>query len=113
MLTKTFQELSSDIPVVKVKTRFAEGHYYIGRAYFSWKNINLPLLQRAVDYDTEAVDYHYSFGMLYSDADAFCALAEAQFAAGMLAQAKENIDKALALVPESPRFQKVKKTIYG
>lgn len=101
--------------LVKVKTRFAEGHYYIGRAYFFMEKYKLAVenLQRAVDYDTEAVDYHYSFGMLYSDADAFCALAEAQFAAGMLAQAKENIDKALDLVPESPRFQKVKKTIYG
>ena len=95
------------------KQRFAEGHYYMGKSYFFMGNINLAVenLKKAVEYDTEDVDYHFSFGMMYSDADAFSALAEAYAAAGMTEDAKETIEKAIALEPENAYYQEVKKSI--
>lgn len=99
--------------LVKIKDRFAEGHYYIGRANFYMERYKLAVehLAKAVEYDTEDVDYHYSFGMLYSDADAFCALAEAQLAFGVPNLALENIEKALELSPDNARYLKVKQSI--
>jgi tetratricopeptide (TPR) repeat protein len=99
--------------LVKIKDRFAEGHYYIGRAYYFTEKYNVAVehLLKAVEYDTEDVDYHYSFGMLYSDADAFCALAEAQLANGQPKEALANINKALELSPSNARYQKVKQEI--
>ncbi|MBU1106323.1 MAG: tetratricopeptide repeat protein [Candidatus Riflebacteria bacterium] len=96
--------------LVAVKKRFAEGHYYIGRSYFIIGNLTEALkhLEKAVEYDTEDVDYHYSFGMLYSDADAFCSLAEVQHALGSHSEARENVQKAIALEPHNQRFSKVK-----
>lgn len=96
--------------LIKVKTRFAEGHYYIGRSYFLMGNTAKAIehLEKAVEYDTEAVDHHYSFGMLYSDADAFCALAEALFDNGQKEDARQNLKKALALEPQNKRFLKIK-----
>jgi tetratricopeptide (TPR) repeat protein len=96
--------------LVSVKKRFAEGHYYIGRSYFLMGELPKALdnLEKAVEFDTEDIDYHYSFGMLYSDADAFCSLAEVQHALGKYADAKESLDKAIALSPDNPHFSKVK-----
>ncbi len=96
--------------LVNVKKRFAEGHYYIGRAYYFMGNLPEALkhLEKAVEYDTEDVDYHYSFGMLYSDADAFCSLAEAQHASGKYSEARENLEKAIKLNPQNPHFSKIK-----
>ncbi len=96
--------------LVDMKKRFAEGHYYIGRSYFFMGNLGEALkhLEKAVEYDTEDVDYHYSFGMLYSDADAFCSLSEAQHANGNYPEASENMAKAIKLSPENPRFSKIK-----
>ena len=96
--------------LVAVKKRFAEGHYYIGRSYFMMGNLPEALkhLEKAVEYDTESVDYHYSFGMLYSDADAFCSLAEVQHALGKHSEARDNLQKAINLEPHSQRFSKVK-----
>lgn len=96
--------------LVSIKSRFAEGNYYIGRSYFFMGNPTeaLKYLEKAVEYDTEDVDYHYSFGMLYSDADAFCSLAEAQHALGKFSEARENLEKAIKLNPNNPHFSKVK-----
>jgi len=68
----------------------------------------LKHLEKAVEYDTEDVDYHYSFGMLYSDADAFCSLAEVQHALGNHSEARDNLQKAIDLEPHNQRFSKVK-----
>ncbi len=96
--------------LVAIKKRFAEGHYYIGRSYFFMGNLAeaVKYLEKAVEYDTEDVDYHYSFGMLYSDADAFCSLAEVQHALGKYSEARENLEKAIKLNPNNPHFSKVK-----
>jgi tetratricopeptide (TPR) repeat protein len=96
--------------LVMVKKRFAEGHYYIGRSYFIMGNLPEALkhLEKAVEFDTEDVDYHYSFGMLYSDADAFCSLAEVQHALGNYSEAGKNMQKAIELEPHNERFSKVK-----
>ncbi len=99
--------------MVRIKERFAEGHYYIGRSHYFMERYNLAVehLEKAVEYDTEDVDYHYSFGMLYSDADAFCALAEALLAMEANEKALENIEKALELSPDNQRYLKVKNSI--
>lgn len=92
--------------LVRFKDRYAEGHYFIGRAYYFMERYDDAVnnMQKAVEYDTEAVDYHFSFGMLYSDADAFFGLAEAQAAQGSLEDARTNIQKALRLEPQNERF---------
>lgn len=96
--------------LVNVKKRFAEGHYYIGRSYFFMGNLPEALkhLEKAVEYDTEDVDYHYSFGMLYSDADAFCSLAETLHALGRFSEAREAMDKAIKISPNNQHFSKIK-----
>ncbi|MEW6710366.1 MAG: tetratricopeptide repeat protein [Candidatus Riflebacteria bacterium] len=96
--------------LVQSKSRFAEGHYYIGRCYFYLNNLEeaLPHLEKAVEYDTDQIDFHYSFGMLYSDADAFYALAEAYQANGSTGKAFENLNKALAIDPQNPKFNDLK-----
>jgi tetratricopeptide (TPR) repeat protein len=96
--------------LVDVKKRFAEGHYYIGRSYFFMGDLDEAIkhLEKAVEYDTEDVDYHYSFGMLYSDADAFCSLAEVQHALGKYSEARENMDKAISLSPGNQHFARIK-----
>lgn len=99
--------------LIEVKTRFAEGHYYIGRSYFLMGDVTkaIEYLQLAVEYDTEEIDYHYSFGMLYSDADAFCSLAEAQFELGKHDEARTNIKRALELEPNNKRFINLKSSM--
>jgi superkiller protein 3 len=99
--------------LVNFKSKFAEGYYYIGRSYFYMGNVAEAIknLQNAVEFDTEEVDYHYSFGMLYSDADAFFALAEAQKEAGMIEDAKTNLNEALKLAPDNETFLKLKSEI--
>lgn len=99
--------------LVSVKTRFAEGHYYIGRSYFLMGDNDKAIenLLKAVEFDTEAIDYHYSFGMLYSDADALCSLAEAQHSAGQYEEARKNLQLALKLEPENRRFLDLKSSI--
>lgn len=99
--------------LVSVKTRFAEGHYYIGKAHFLMGNKDKALehLLKAVEFDTEEIDYHYSFGMLYSDADAFCSLAEAQHALEQFDAARENMKKAIELEPDNKRFRDIKSSL--
>ncbi|MDD3147727.1 MAG: tetratricopeptide repeat protein [Candidatus Riflebacteria bacterium] len=96
--------------LTRVKSRFAEGHYYIGRSLFLMGQSAKAVehLEKAVEFDTEAIDHHYSFGMLYSDADAFCSLAEAQYDCGRHEEARQNINKALTLEPTNKRFEKIR-----
>lgn len=99
--------------LVNMKNRYAEGNYYIGKSLFYMGKIEqaIKFLKLAVEYDTEEVDYHYSFGMLYSDADAFYALAEAQFVNGDTNEAKESIKGALELEPDNQAFIDLKNKI--
>ncbi len=99
--------------LIQVKTQFAEGYFYIGKCNFFMEELDKAVenLQKAVDFDTEEVDYHYSFGMLYSDAEAFCALAEAQHAAGLHDAARDNLKKALELEPGNQRFFQLKSSL--
>jgi superkiller protein 3 len=105
--------ISRYMELVKVKTGFAEGHYYMGRSYFLLgdKEKAVENLLKAVEYDTEAIDYHYSFGMLYSDADAFCSLAEAQYDLGQYDEARSNLKRAIELEPNNKRFNDLKSSI--
>lgn len=57
--------------------------------------------------DTQDVDFHYSFGMLYNDADTFYNLTEAQNANGNYSKARENMEIILKLSPENARFSKI------
>lgn len=99
--------------LTQVKSRFAEGYYYIGKCYFYLNDLEkaLPNFEKAVEFDTEAVDYHYSFGMLYSDADAFFALAETQHALGQNSSASANLKKALELDPQNKKYQELKRKL--
>ncbi len=99
--------------LVGFKERFAEGYYYIGLSNFYMGNLDdaIKNLQKAVEFDTEEVDYHYSFGMLYSDADAFYSLAEAQIAANNSTEARENLKQALALEPDNQKFLSLKSKV--
>ncbi len=109
--TRLFQQVINRYSeLTRVKTRFAEGHYYIGRSFFLMGESAKAVehLEKAVEFDTEAIDHHYSFGMLYSDADAFCSLAEAQYDCGRKEDARQNINKAVALEPENQRFIKIR-----
>ncbi len=92
--------------LVRIKDRYAEGHYYIGRCHFFMGKPEkaLPFLLKAVEFDTDEIDYHFSFGLLYSDADAFFAVAEAYHATGEQRRAREFLTKALELEPQNERF---------
>jgi tetratricopeptide (TPR) repeat protein len=68
-------------------------------------------LEKAVEFDTEAVDYHYSFGMLYSDADAFFSLAQVLHESGKTREASDNLKKALELEPNNQKFQQFKSKV--
>jgi tetratricopeptide (TPR) repeat protein len=96
--------------LAQMKSRFAEGFFYMGKCYFYLGDLAnaLKSLEKAVEFDTEAVDYHYSFGMLYSDADAFHALAEVQNELGNTADARENLKKAIELEPDNKKYQELK-----
>ena len=96
--------------LIEIKNKFAEGYYYIGKSHFYMGDLANALenLKKAVEFDTETVDYHYSFGMLYSDADAFFALAEVLDEIGNSAEAIVNLKKALELEPQNPKFQGLK-----
>ncbi len=104
MVINRYSELS------RHKNRFAEGHYYIGRSHFLMGDSHKAVehLEKAVEFDTDEIDHHYSFGMLYSDADAFCALAEAQFDCGRKEEARQNLVKALKLEPQNQKFIQIK-----
>jgi tetratricopeptide (TPR) repeat protein len=99
--------------LTSVKPRFAEGHYYMGRSYYLMGNLQKARehLLQAVEFDTEEVDFHYSFGMLYSDADAFGSLAEVQHDLGQHEEARNSLKKALALEPANKRFLELKSSI--
>ncbi|MBF0548136.1 MAG: tetratricopeptide repeat protein [Candidatus Riflebacteria bacterium] len=105
--------------LIRIKDRFAEGHYFIGRCYFFEQKYekSVEYLRKAVEYDTEEVDFHFSFGMLYNDAEAFASLAESQFFFGDLKAATENIAKAIDLEPNNERFvslqQKISENAHG
>ncbi len=96
--------------LVRSRPNFAEGYYYIGKAYFYMEDYekaeeNLILANK---YDTEEISNHYSFDMFYSDAEAFAALAEAQSKLGKTDEAKQNILKALALEPNNKKLLDLK-----
>ncbi|MBF0498954.1 MAG: tetratricopeptide repeat protein [Candidatus Riflebacteria bacterium] len=99
--------------LTRVKERYAEGHFYIGRCYFFQQRYDRAIdhLKKAVEYDTDDIDFHYSFGMLYSDGDAFAALAEALIAGGDKKAARDTIRKALDLEPQNERFLVVQRSI--
>lgn len=103
------------VTLTRIKDRFAEGHYYIGRCYFYLQKFDkaVDFLKKAVEYDTEAIDYHFSFGMLYSDADAFFALSEAQHAQGEEKAARASLQKALELEPQNGRFLAFQKQAFS
>lgn len=92
-----------------IKSEFAEGHYYIGLSHFMIGELDKALehLEKTIEYDGEPY-YQHSFGMTYSDADAFSYLAEVQHALGKTAEASESIKKALELDPDSQRLIQVK-----
>lgn len=92
--------------LTRVKERYAEGNFYLGRCHFFMQRFDKAVehLLKAVEYDTEEIDYHFSFGLLYSDADAFFAVAEAYDALGDRAKAREYLGKALELEPTNQRF---------
>ncbi|GAB4276097.1 MAG: hypothetical protein Kow0029_17770 [Candidatus Rifleibacteriota bacterium] len=96
--------------LVNIKPKFAEGYFYIGKSYFYLGDLANAAanLKKAVEYDTEEITYHYSFGMLYSDADAFFALAEVQHESGDTTAAKENLKKALEIEPDNKKYQELK-----
>lgn len=99
--------------LVGIKDKYAEGNYYIGRSlYYLGKTPEaITFLKLAVQYDTEEVDYHYSFGMLYSDADAFFALAEAQNANSETSLARENVKNALEIEPDNQNYLNLQQQI--
>lgn len=109
--TKVIERYST---LVKVKDRFAEGEYYLGRSNFYLQQYDKAVghLRKAVEFDTEEVDYHFSFGMLYSDADAFCALAEALAAQGNHSEARDALKRALELEPHNERFLQLQTHIF-
>lgn len=92
--------------LIRIKDRYAEGHFYIGRCHFFTGKAEkaLPFLLKAVEFDTDEIDYHFSFGLLYSDADAFSAVAEAYQATGDRAKARDFLAKALELEPQNERL---------
>lgn len=100
--------------LTKVKDRFAEGEYYLGRSHFYLGNYDQAVahLKLAVEYDTDEIDYHFSFGMLYSDADAFFALAEALAAQQNFAEARKALTSALELEPDNGYFLELKQKIF-
>jgi tetratricopeptide (TPR) repeat protein len=99
--------------LANMKTRFAEGYYYIGKCHYLMGELPKAVanLKKAVEYDTEEVDYHYSFGMLYSDAEAFHALAEVLHEMGNDTEARENLKKAVELEPDNQKFQQLRNQI--
>ncbi len=100
--------------LAQLKDRFAEAHYYIGRAYFFMENYAKAIehLKMAVEFDTERVDHHFSFGMYYRDADAFFAMGEALAASGDKIAARVYLQKALDLDSENQKFLDFQKEIY-
>ncbi|MGM0598387.1 MAG: tetratricopeptide repeat protein [Candidatus Rifleibacteriota bacterium] len=99
--------------LINMKPKFAEGYYYIGKTHFFLGDLENAVknLKKAVELDTEDVDYHYSFGMLYSDAEAFFALAEALLENENPSEAREYINKALELEPNNPKYQELKSKV--
>ncbi|MFZ2957403.1 MAG: tetratricopeptide repeat protein [Candidatus Ozemobacteraceae bacterium] len=99
--------------LTRVKDRYAEGHFYIGRCYFFQQRFDRAVehLKKAVEFDTDAIDFHYSFGMLYSDGDAFAALAEACSAVGDKKAARDAVQRALNLEPQNERFIAVQRAV--
>jgi tetratricopeptide (TPR) repeat protein len=99
--------------LTNMKSRFAEGYYYIGKCYHYMGDLEKAAenLEKAVEFDTEAVDYHYSFGMLYSDADAFFSLAQVLHESGKTREASDNLKKALELEPNNQKFQQFKSKV--
>ena len=67
------------------------------------KNIEL-----AIEFDTDAIQNHYSFDMFYTDAEAFATLAEIQNKLGKRDSAKENILKAVSLEPNNKKLLDLK-----
>lgn len=94
---------------IKAKPSFAEAYYYIGYCKFIMGNYQEALenMLKAAEYDTAEIDYHYSFGMLYGDADVFCALAQIYSATGDRQKASESMKKAFEIEPENDRFREI------
>jgi superkiller protein 3 len=92
--------------LIKIKPNYAEAHYFIGMAYFynaNYKEAELNL-KRAIELDTDKIDFHYSLGLAYSDADVFYAMANVQKVLNNEAAAAEFLKKAAGLEPQNPKF---------
>ena len=92
--------------LIRIKPNYAEAHYFIGMAYFynaNYKEAELNI-KRAIELDTDKIDFHYSLGLAYSDADAFYAMANIQKALNNEAAADEYLKKAAGLEPQNPKF---------
>lgn len=94
--------------LLKIKPNYAEANYFIGMAYFYNANYKEAekYLKRALELDTDKIDFHYSLGLAYSDADAFYAMANIHKALANGSQAEEFLKKAVALEPENEKFRK-------
>jgi len=100
--------------LAQVKQRFAEANFFIGKSYYFMQDYEkaVTFLKKAIEFDTEEVDHHFSFGLFYSDGDAFFALSEAYFAQGDKKSAREALEKALNLEPNNQKFLEFQKVIY-
>lgn len=95
------------LSLLKFKPNFAEANYFIGLAYFYNKNYSEAekYIERAIALDTDKIDFHYSLGLTYSDADAFYIMANIKKAKGNEREAYEFLNKAIELEPKNEKFK--------
>ncbi|MEZ7891658.1 MAG: tetratricopeptide repeat protein [Candidatus Wallbacteria bacterium] len=93
--------------LIKIKKNYAEGYYFIGLSYYQLDNMKEAEVnvKKAIELDTDKIDYHFSFGLYYSDGDSFFAMAQIKKAQGDSAAAREYIEKALKFDPENKKFK--------
>jgi len=94
--------------LIKMKPNYAEACYFVGMAYFyngNYKEAEKNL-KRAIELDTDKIDFHYSLGLAYSDADVFYAMANVQKALNNEQAANDFLKKAVALEPDNGKYKK-------
>lgn len=92
------------------KNRFAEGHYYISRSFFLMGDAHKAVehLEKAVEFDTDEVDHHYSFGMLFTAMLTLSVPLPKLSSTVVRKDARQNLGKALKLEPQNQKFIKIK-----
>lgn len=96
--------------LIETKVNYAEGYFFSAMASFHMGKLEDAerQMRRAIELDTEKIDHHYSFGLYYSDADAFYEMANIENAMGKTAEAREHLKKAQNLEPGNLKYKSLR-----